>query len=562
MAYCCVGRHENKPGALWCRECGSLVEGAMVGDYRVLSFVGKGSTAEVYLAEQPVLMQRKVVIKILPYSLSGSRVETFRREAAVLASLSHPYILPIFSYGLLYREMEPGEAGDVEQEQAGQASEEVRCFPYLVLSYARRGSLADMFVREGRRPWSLHRVVTIAREIADALDYAHSQGVLHRDVKPANILYMGTHALLSDFSVATLIEADVSHLDAPWAGSPAYMAPEVWQLRPGRYSDQYSLAVTCFYLLSSDLPWRRKEGTQSRSWVHLHSFVPPRPILELRPDLPIAVDLVLQRALAKNPHDRYATVSAFAADLAIAAQDNTQNLVALIDTREIGTKGEVGADLSRPSPINRPAGATSHTPDGQRVEAPALAQQAPDTAPVDPSQGQQLQAKVPGEVATEALSPTEENSRWILHAILLNLIICLALAGESWLQNGLPSAGTFLLAVWPAILIGPLVAVIFRRVRFASLSWGLFWGTFFGLTNGLLSALACLVWVVLVRLVADFRCPPWCGSGDGLTLALNELTRIAPYALLPFVAGLWMSVIGGALIGIFNLPSYSSPERI
>ncbi len=226
------------------------------------------------------------------------------------------------------------QAGAAEEEQA---SEQERCFPYLVLSYAERGSLADMFVREGRRPWSLNRVVTIAREIADALDYAHSRGVLHRDVKPANILYMGTHALLSDFSVATLIEADVSHLDAPWAGSPAYMAPEVWQLRPGRYSDQYALAVTCFYLLSSDLPLRKKEGTQSRSWAHLHSFVPPRSILELRRDLPIAIDLVLQRAMAKNPHERYATVTAFAADLATAAQDITQNLVALIDTREIGS---------------------------------------------------------------------------------------------------------------------------------------------------------------------------------------------------------------------------------
>jgi len=563
MTYCCVGQHENKPGALWCRECGSLVEGAMVGDYRVLSFVGKGSTAEVYLAEQPALMKRKVVIKILPNSLSATRVETFRSEADVLASLSHPYILPIFSYGLLYRQLAPeartrdGAAGDAELEQAGQASEQVRCYPYLVLSYAERGSLADLFVRGGRRPWSVNRVVTIAREIADALDYAHSRGVLHRDVKPANILYMGTHALLSDFSVATLIEADVSHLDAPWAGSPAYMAPEVWQLRPGRYSDQYSLAVTCFYLLSNDLPLRRKEGMQPRSWIHLHSFVPPRSILEVRPDLPIAIDLVLQRAMAKNPHDRYATVTAFATDLATAAQDDTQNLVALIDTHEI--QKEVGADLSRPSPIYRPA--IPHKPAAQPVEPPALALQAPDTAPVDPSRVTRLYKKIPGDVATEDLPPAAENSRWLLHAILLNLIICLALAGETWLQYALPSAATFLLAVWPAMLIAPLLATIFRRVRFASLPWGLFWGAFFGLTNGLLSALVCLVWVVLVQLVADFRCPPWCGSGGGLTVALNELTRVAPHALVPFVAGLWVSVIGGALIGIFKVPPSSLPER-
>src|SRR5579864_4668038 len=242
MAYCCIARHENKTGALRCRECGSLVAGAMIGDYRLLAFVGKGSTAEVYLAEQMAPIKRKVVIKMLSQALSDARLETFRREASVLASLSHPYILPIFSYGLLYREPD--------------------YLPYLVLPFAERGSLADIMAREGQRPWSLNRVVPIAREIADALDYAHGQRVLHRDVKPANILYMGSHALLSDFSVATLIDAEESHLDAPWAGSPAYMAPEVWQLRPGRYSDQYALAITCFYLLAGNLPLRKSEEAQ------------------------------------------------------------------------------------------------------------------------------------------------------------------------------------------------------------------------------------------------------------------------------------------------------------
>ena len=566
MAYCCAGQHKNEAGALWCSQCGSLVAGAMVGDYRVLSFVGKGSTAEVYLAEQPALMKRKVVIKILPQALSDARVETFQREASVLASLSHPYILPIYAYGLLYR---PGDYGpELGEEQPEQRSQQTRCLPYLVLPYAERGSLADIFAREGRRPWSLNRVVTIAREIADALDYAHSKGILHRDVKPANILYMGTHALLSDFSVATLIEADVSHLTAPWAGSPAYMAPEVWQLRPGRYSDQYALAVACFYLLTGDLPLRKKEGPQSRSWAHLHSFGPPRSILELRPDLPIAVDLVLQRALAKNPHERYTTVTAFAADLLIAAQDITQNLVALIDTREIGSRARGKAGNEEKAAPPPPAKVVLNGPvTGQAVPVtpvvPPLEGRTPDTRPVDlagarpgPPQSWTHQARMPPlmEVDTESFAPAEERSRWVFYAFLLNFVICLALAGESWWQySSVSIAADFLLAVWPAMLVAPLLGRLFRRVVFTTLSWGLFWGTFFGLTNGLLSVLACLVWIELLHLAINFHCGPWCKPGDGITIAVQEIASIAPFAIVPFVAGLWISVIGGALIGILNI---------
>lgn len=571
MAYCCAGQHKNEAGALWCSQCGSLVAGAMIGDYRVFSFVGKGSTAEVYLAEQPALMKRKVVIKILPQALSDAGVETFQREASVLASLSHPYILPIYAYGLLYRTGDYGP--ELGEDQPEQRPQQTRCLPYLVLPYAERGSLADIFAREGRRPWSLNRVVTIAREIADALDYAHSKGILHRDVKPANILYMGTHALLSDFSVATLIEADVSHLTAPWAGSPAYMAPEVWQLRPGRYSDQYALAVACFYLLTGDLPLRKKEGPQSRSWAHLHSFGPPRSILERRPDLPIAVDLVLQRALAKNPHERYATVTAFAADLLTAAQDITQNLVTLIDTREIGSRarGKAGNEEKAPEKTAAPpphakavlggpvtGQAVPVTPVVRPLEGPT-----PDTSPVDlaearpgPPQSWTHQAKMHPlmEVDTESFASAEERSRWVFYAFLLNFVICLALAGESWWQyNNLSIAADFLLAVWPAMLVAPLLGRLFRRVVFTSLSWGLFWGTFFGLTNGLLSVLACLVWIELLHLAINFHCGPWCKPGDGITIAVQEIASIAPFAIVPFVAGLWISVIGGALIGILNI---------
>ena len=196
MLYCCIKQHLNQPGNIRCVECGSLLAGALIDDYRVVSYVGNGSSSDVYLAEQKSLHQRKVAIKILHRSCSEKHIDNFRREAQLLASLSHPYILPIFSYGAI-------------NDQTTATS---KYLPYLVVQFTEQGSLAESFERGGNRPWSLDRVVTLAREVAEALDYAHSRNVLHRDVKPANLLQIGSHVLLSDFSVASLIDADASHI--------------------------------------------------------------------------------------------------------------------------------------------------------------------------------------------------------------------------------------------------------------------------------------------------------------------------------------------------------------
>lgn len=569
MSNCCVGHHPCERGALWCRECGSLVEGASIGEYRLISFIGRGSSADVYLAEQPSLNRRKVVIKILPQTRLASSVEAFQREAEALASLSHPYILPIFSYGVLYREM---KRRDIEYD-----AQEL-CLPYLALPYAEQGSLADIFKREGERLWSVARVVTIAREMAEALDYAHGQGILHRDVKPANILRMGTHSLLSDFSVASLIDADASHLNAPWAGSPAYMAPEVWQLHPGRYSDQYALAVVCYYLLSGQLPWRK---TESQTWAQLHLFEQPRPLGEVRPDAPLAVNLVLQRALSKDPHSRYTTVEAFAADLRTAAKDITQQVISLPSRQEkqpptITAPGysERGKQEHRVVPTqpvqpvqsvqpvqiaSLPAEReTPHLPLTSppmpfiRALAPAPAD--PSTSPGDTRGGRSIARQGTHTDSLKAIGPAKSRDWWIGQALLLNIMICLALAaGEAWQNGDIAVGGRSLLALWPAPVIGPLLALAFRRVTFSTLSWGMFWGTFYGLTNGLISILCCLAWIVLALLPLSNACSAGCAQGSGFDARLQAATALAPQAILPLVLGLWVSVIGGALIGIFHV---------
>ncbi len=311
MLFCCINQHLNKPGNIRCTECSSLLAGALIDDYRVVSYIGKGSTSDVYLAEQNSLLGRKVVIKILHRSCSEEHVDNFRSEAKLLASLSHPYILPIFSYGVIHE----------------RTMFSANYVPYLVVQFAEQGSLAESFEQQGNRPWSLERVITLAREVAEALDYAHSRNVLHRDVKPANLLQIGSHVLLSDFSVASLIDADASHLSTGLAGSPAYMAPEVWGMHPGRYSDQYALAITCYFLLTGNYPLRTNERSNVRSWQHLHCYTTPTSLGEYRADLPLAVNVVLQKAMTKNPHERYPTVHAFALDLLEASQEITQQLV-------------------------------------------------------------------------------------------------------------------------------------------------------------------------------------------------------------------------------------------
>src|SRR5690242_19498698 len=135
--FCCVNQHLNQTGKIWCIECGSLVKGARVGDCVVADFVGKGSTSAVYLAYQPMLNNRRVVIKVLPPLGSQTDVRNFQREASVLAALSHPYILPIYTYGMI-QEPYPGS---------------VQYSPYLILPYSKQGSLADINNRGHNRLW-------------------------------------------------------------------------------------------------------------------------------------------------------------------------------------------------------------------------------------------------------------------------------------------------------------------------------------------------------------------------------------------------------------------------
>ncbi len=536
MPSCCLNHHANAAGSVWCSECGSLVEGAWVHDCNIISYVGEGSFSTVYLARQRSLNNRKVVIKVLWQRESQPSVSNFRREAAVLAALSHPYILPIYAYGIMDHPQPPT----------------TNYSPYLVLPYAEQGSLEEAFVREGNRPWSLKRVLAIVEEAADAVYYAHKRGVLHRDIKPANLLLMGSHAVLADFGVASLIDADTSHVEAGWAGSPAFMAPEVWQFRPGRYSDQYALAVTCFRLLTGEYLWLPPPDGSTRQWSRLHRMVAPPSLRSLRPDLPLPVDLVLQQALAKDPHERYRSVKAFAADLRAASQDDTQVL-----TRRDRRAAEPKPPAPQPVLTQVRAAPIAVQTDAKK---PRQIDQAPVTekvtpAPVPPKKPLRVPDRSLLYAVTGSLGSLRENGKWLLSALLLNLFIYLVLlaAQWAWAAGQVTAPASLLLALWPALFTGLLVARWFQRLALHSLSWGVFWGMLFGIVDALVSALVCFTWTALGRTFLLHWGRDWQVPGQGWSLFLSEAQGLLVRDNLGLLLmALWIAVVGGALIGLLH----------
>jgi serine/threonine protein kinase len=494
--FCCVNQHINQAGRIWCSKCGSLVKGARVGDCVVAAFVGKGSTSAVYQAYQPALNNRRVVIKVLPPLGEQANVRNFQREAAVLAALSHPYILPIYTYGII---KEPYPI-------SGEYS------PYLVLPYIRQGSLADISKRELDQPWSLERVLSIMEDACEALEYAHARGVLHRDIKPANLLLIESHVLLADFGMAALIDNN-SHLNADWAGSPGYMAPEVWMSRPGRYSDQYALAVTCFHLLTGQYPWQASANTSIATWIHLHEHVEPRTLYSLRPDIQEPVSMVLQRAMEKDPHRRYPSVMAFKEDLLSAAHDRTAAL------------SPAGKDITAPSTLHQ--------------------------AVVN------LSSQVSRRLSTGVLP---ESNWWEWRAMVLNLLAYFSLAAlTATLYAGLVPAALFLLTAWPCLLLGPLVGRWFRNVAPSSFIGGLCAGFCFGLLDTLVSLLVCyggvVLWLTFLHWGQD-----WLRRGDGLRIFIAVAHAIFPEMLTLLIAGALMGLGGGIVIGLLARSRYAQDE--
>ncbi|MBN2306349.1 MAG: serine/threonine protein kinase, partial [Anaerolineae bacterium] len=250
-----------------------------IGNYEIIERVGKGGMATVYRARQ-LNMNRDVAIKVLSADLAGNphMVARFEREAQVIANLEHPRILPVYDYG--------------HEDD----------FLYLVMRIVEGETLYQRLMQGAV---SLDEVVELVDQITSALDHAHARGVVHRDLKPTNVLLdKQGNVYLMDFGIAKLTMAS-QQLTATGAvmGTPSYMAPEQWRGEPvdGR-TDVYALGVMLYEMVIGHVPFE-SETPFTLMYKHLHD-TPPSP-RELLPDLPENVEDVILKALAKSPDDRY-----------------------------------------------------------------------------------------------------------------------------------------------------------------------------------------------------------------------------------------------------------------
>lgn len=258
--------------------------GATLGNYRVLEKVGQGGMTSVYRAVE-LEWGREVALKVLsPYIAQDSTFRArFAREVEVLRGLRHPHIVPILDY------------------------EEGPPYAYLVLPYYPGGTLADRVRTHRFTPAEVGRLVD---EIGAALAHAHAHGVVHRDVKPSNILLDDDgRALLSDFGFAHLHDQSLSLTGSAVVGTPAYMAPEQCRGEPvDARADLYALGVVLYQLFTGRLPY---EGETPLVVLAKHLNEPLPPPRAMNPLLPEPMEAVLLRALEKDPADRYPSMEAF-----------------------------------------------------------------------------------------------------------------------------------------------------------------------------------------------------------------------------------------------------------
>ena len=263
--------------------------GQRFGNYRLLRLLGKGGFADVYLGEH-VYLKTQAAIKILLIRLAGELTESFVKEARTIAHLDHPHIVRVLDFG-------------VEDN-----------IPFLAMSYAPNGTMRQHYSQGTILP--LTSIVSYVKQIAAALQYAHDEKLIHRDVKPENLLLgRNNDILLSDFGIALVTQSASYQSTQGIVGTVAYMAPEQIQGKSRPASDQYSLGVVIYEWLSGHRPFY---GVFTELCAQ-HMFAPPPPLREKMPELSPAVEEVVMTALAKEPQRRFANVRAFATALEQAA---------------------------------------------------------------------------------------------------------------------------------------------------------------------------------------------------------------------------------------------------
>ncbi len=270
-----------------------LPSGQAIGRYRILEHLGEGGMADVYKAFDTQL-ERDVAIKVIrkdafPLAAQERMLKRFEREAKSQAKMSHPNIVKVFDYGVFKKA------------------------PFLVMEYFPGGTLKEQM----GQPMLWAAAAALLVPIAKALDYAHKQGVLHRDVKPANILITAQgQPMLTDFGIAKLLQDDSGHTltgTGMGIGTPEYMAPEQGLGKDvDNRADVYALGVVLYELVTGRKPY--SDTTPMAVLLKQMNDPLPNP-RDAVPDLPVPVEQIILKALAKNPEDRYADMGQFASAL-------------------------------------------------------------------------------------------------------------------------------------------------------------------------------------------------------------------------------------------------------
>lgn len=277
------------------------LEGRQFAQYHLVRLLKKGGMGEIYLVED-IKLNRRVAMKVIRTDIinyddddeAREAARLFLREAQVVAKLDHPHILPLY---------------DADEVHIGSIS-----LLYMVMPLREEHSFADWLQEYHYDILSPRIVERIVRQAASALQYAHENSIIHQDIKASNFLIRDAtrspgqlYLQLADFGVAKFMT--ITTQSQIIRGTPTHMAPEQWQNRAVAATDQYALAVMAYELLTGHPPF--EVGNHQRMWYQ-HAYIQPPPPSTLNPDLPVELNAVLLRALAKTPQERYRSISAFA----------------------------------------------------------------------------------------------------------------------------------------------------------------------------------------------------------------------------------------------------------
>ena len=428
--------------------------GQQLGNYRVTRSIGQGGFADVYLGEH-VYLRTLVAIKVLQTKIaSEDDLEGFLREARTIAHLEHSHIIRVRDFGV-----------------EGQT-------PFLVMDYAPNGTLRLRHSKGSRLP--LPMIVPYVKQVASALQFAHDQKLIHRDVKPENMLLgKNDKVLLSDFGVALTAQSSRYQSTQDVIGTVAYMSPEQIQGKPRPASDQYSLAVVVYEWLSGDRPFH---GSFTEMCTQ-HMFAPPPALRQRIPDIAPGVEQVLMMALAKDPKQRFGSIREFAHALEavsrplVPKQGTGQIYVPPVVRQETGPtyipsgpRQETGPTRVPPMP-KQETGPTRVPPVVRQETGPTRVPPTQDTEAnllyPDPSSGGAI--ALFGVERGEQAEQNEEVDVWRIDrrrviTMLTGIALCACLGFISGLLLPANSNYSFILsfvaAVACGVLFGPLVGLV------------------------------------------------------------------------------------------------------